>query len=440
MLRQALGDQEADLVGGGGGRLDRSPVRVEDGLLREEGLVDDQEVALGQARYACRQPQVPVSGDDDLAVAVGLAQPGAHVLVQAAQCGVAREAAVEPDRGGVADLRVRLPALLPGQDVLGGENDGGGDAEGEEQRRDPYEVRAHRGGTRGQFALEGPQDVGLERQPEHGRVGDEGDETEREGAAQGDRGELTDPRESVVEAEEQQGHGGHHSAGDGPEGRQLPHVPQEDLTERLPLQPLHSVRLGVEQDARAGHRDDGERDHEERAVQRTVGVDGRQLGEGKRLVDGCDETEVGEGPGQGRGGRVRTEDVVEAARVALAQLGDGVHLGLVAAAERGIAVPQPVGVRAARREVEVAAVGRVLEVGDLARDRRVVLRGELGDDACDTRAAGRAVGVRHPDDGGVSEGPVLVEAPEEQEREGRGERQHDGVGELDTSMQHLLPS
>ncbi len=440
VLCEALGDQEPDLVGCRGGRFDPSPRRVEEGLLGEEGLVDDQQVALGQARYARREPQVPVSGDDDLAVPVGLAQPGAHVLVQAAQCGVARQAAVEADRRGIADLRVRLAALLAGQDVLGTQHDGCRDAQGEQERGYPYEIGAHRRGARGQLALEGTQYVGLERQPEHRGVGDEGNETQGERAAQGDRSELADPGQPVVEAEEQQGRGGHRGTGDGPERPELPHVAQQDLPERLPLEPLYSVGLGVEQDARAGHRHDGERHHEERAVQRTVRVDGGQLRQGEGLVDGGDQAEVGEGPGERVGGSVRSEDVVEAARIALSQLGDGVHVGVEAAAERGIAVPEPVGVRAARCEVEMAAVGRILEVGDLARDRRAVLRGEFGDRAGDLRAAGRAVGVRHPDDGGVSEGPVLIEAPEEQEGEGRGERQYDGVGEFDTSMQHLLPS
>lgn len=81
------------------------------------------------------------------------------------------------------------------------------------------------------------------------------------------------------------------------------------------------------------------------------------------MVDRCLEPEVGEGPDQLAGVPVRSEDVVVAARVAIAEFGDGVHIGAVVAVECGIAVTQPVGAGAAGGEVEVSAAVRLLEVG-----------------------------------------------------------------------------
>ncbi|RZB18136.1 hypothetical protein StrepF001_13325 [Streptomyces sp. F001] len=144
-----------------------APCRVEDGLFGEEGLVDDQHIALRQARPRCRLLEVAVSRDDDLPLLVGLPEPAAHLGLQVAQRSVASQAAVEGDRRGGADLRVGLAALLAVQDVLGGQDQGGGDAESEQQRGDPHGVRADHRGPCGQFALQGAQDAGLEHQVQH---------------------------------------------------------------------------------------------------------------------------------------------------------------------------------------------------------------------------------------------------------------------------------
>ncbi|MFF8904642.1 hypothetical protein [Streptomyces olivaceoviridis] len=380
-----------------------------------------------------------MSGDDDLSVPVGLAEPAAHLRVQDFEGALARRAAVEGDRGRVADLPVRLDTGFPARDVLSGHDDVAGDAHREQERGDPYQVGAHRRCPGGEFALQRAQQPGLRGELERDRVHGEGDETEDGGEAQGDEAEHADPGQSVVEAEQHQGQGGHPAEGRRPEGGQLPQVPQQYLPERPALEALHPVSLGAEHDAGARHRHDGEGDDEEGAEQGAVGVGRGQLPERVGPVGRCLEPEAGERADQFVDVPVRAEHVVVAARIAVAQLGDGVHIGAVVAVEGGVTLAQPVGVGASGGQVEMPPAVRLFEVGGLARDRRPVGLGELGHDTGDLRPGGLSLGVRHPDDGGVPHDPASVEVSEEQEGEHCGERQYGGVNELDTSVQHRRP-
>lgn len=75
------------------------------------------------------------------------------------------------------------------------------------------------------------------------------------------------------------------------------------------------------------------------------------------------------------------------------------------------------------------------QIGHLTGYRDVVFGGKGRHSARNVGTAGGIVGVEYPDHSRVTQYVVLVQSPHEQKRHQRGEREHGGVDELDTSVQ-----
>lgn len=264
---------------------------IEVGLPVEECLVDDEQFTLRKAGATGEILELPAAGDDELSCRVGLTQPLPHPRLQ--RLGVLlAQTAVETDGGGVTDLGVQLATVLAGKYVLRREDGGGGDAKGEQEGGYPHQVGGSGCRPGGEFALEGAQDVGPERQCEHGRVGGQDQKDEEAGDAGGRRGEETEPGQAVVEAQNDQCTTCHRGGGNHGEPSQLAKVSEQDVREGPALQPQYPVCLGVEQDTRAGHGDGGEGDHGEGQDEDAVRVEGRQLFEGERVMNARLQAEV----------------------------------------------------------------------------------------------------------------------------------------------------